>query len=287
VGGPPETTWEALQRLAQEVNWRCFVSAGSLYFISDEDLLRTAPRMTLSESSPEVTTIDFDIDGGKVKSEATVSARAARWAAGPGDVVQLKDLGPASAPGADLWLVHEMRRSLYDTDATILLKRPTKPLAEPLPEATGATLSGIGGTSSTKQAGFGGPAESAYEAAQAITAKRFPYVWGGGHGAAGVPSGGGFDCSGSVCAVLAAAGLGFRPGGPVSVSGALESWGVAGPGQQLTVYCNSIHTFIVFHTSKGDEHFGTGNWGKGWGGAGLNPNMHPTSGFVARHWPGT
>jgi hypothetical protein len=35
------------------------------------------------------------------------------------------------------------------------------------------------------------------------------------------------------------------------------------------------------------EHFGTGHWGKSWGGAGFNPTLHPTSGFVARHWPGT
>jgi hypothetical protein len=235
--------------------------------------------MTLNESTPGVTTIDFDIDNGKVKSELTITARASRWFAPPGSVVKLDDLGPADGT----WLVHNMRRSLYERDATITLKRPTKPLPEPAP-ATVLSSSRAGAAK-----GVTGAVAGAYEAAQSINDKRFPYVWGGGHAAAGIPTGSppGFDCSGSVCAVLAGGGLGFRPGGPVSVSGALESWGVAGPGQQLTVYCNAIHTFIVFHTSAGDQHFGTGNWGKGWGGAGFNPNLHPTAGFTARHWPGT
>jgi hypothetical protein len=87
--------------------------------------------------------------------------------------------------------------------------------------------------------------------------------------------------------VLAAAGLGFHLGGPVATSGALASgWGQPGRGQGLTVYANSVHTFIVFHTGSGDVHFGTGRWGKSWGGAGMNPEMHPLSGFAARHWPG-
>lgn len=291
LSGAQETNWDALLRLAQEVNWRCFMSAGTLYFCSDDDLLKLAPRMTLSESSLGVSNIDFDIDNGKVRSEVSVTARAARWSAAPGTVVTLTDLGPADGD----WLVHDMRRSLYERDATITLRRPTKALPEPAP----TTSLGSGGTRKSAAAGLSGPAADAYGAAEAIDAKRFPYVWGGGHGGAGIPSGGisggegggvgltGFDCSGSVCAVLAGGGMGFRPGGPVMTSGSLESWGVAGEGQQLTVYCNSIHTFIVFRTKAGLQHFGTGNWGKGWDGAGFNPNLHPTAGFTARHWPGT
>lgn len=56
-------------------------------------------------------------------------------------------------------------------------------------------------------------------AANRVTAQDLPYVWGGGHGQAGVPSKGepggpgyngkriGYDCSGAVAAVLVAAGL--------------------------------------------------------------------------------
>ena len=291
IDGHPEDSWACLQRLAQEVNWRCFVSAGKLYFVSDDDLLKSPPKMTLSDESPGVVGIDFDIDNGKVRSEVTLTARASRWQAAPGEVVKLEGLGPANG----LWLVHSARRGLYDPNATITLRRATKPLREPeaplaaaKPTRTRRTTAGVGDEITAADVG-GSAIETAYIAAQAIDAKKFPYVWGGGHGAAGIPSGSpsGFDCSGSTCAVLAAAGFGFHPGGPVQTSGGLMGWGVAGRGRYLTVYANAVHVFMVFHTKAGDQHFGTGRWGKSWGGAGFNPQMHPTSGFVARHWPGT
>jgi hypothetical protein len=43
--------------------------------------------------------------------------------------------------------------------------------------------------------------------ATALGAKDYKYVYGGGHAHAGTPTDGGFDCSGSVAAVLAAGGL--------------------------------------------------------------------------------
>ena len=50
-----------------------------------------------------------------------------------------------------------------------------------------------------------------------------PYIWGGGHGSFVSP---GYDCSGSVSYVLAAAGLLSSP----EVSGDFESYGDPGPG---------------------------------------------------------
>lgn len=289
--GRHEDSWTCLQRLAEEINWRCFASGGAVYFVSDDDLLAAPVSMTISETSQGVTSLDFDVDAGKVSSEVTLSARASRWSADPGDVVKLTNVGPANG----LWLVHSMRRSLYDADATIVLRRATKPLREPAPALAAPRVSSFSTARVTSRGGGVSDAsvdtsvERAYEAARAIDAKQFPYVWGGGHGGAGIPSGSppGFDCSGSTVAVLAAAGFGFSPGGGTAVSGALASWGVAGRGQYLTVYANDVHVFMVFHTSRGDQHFGTGRWGKSWGGAGFNPSMHPTSGFAERHWPGT
>ena len=97
----------------------------------------------------------------------------------------------------------------------------------------------------------------------------------------------GYDCSGSVVAVLAAQGLGFKRGGPTAVSGRLASWGQGGKGKYMTVYANAVHTFIVFHTKNGDRHWGTGRWGQPGSGPHFQPQMHPTAGFTARHWPGT
>jgi hypothetical protein len=280
--GTWETSWACLQRLAEEVNWRCFMSAGSLYFISDLALMKAKPRLILTEASPGVLGIDFDIDAGKKAQECTVTARAARWAAAPGAVVELDKCGPANGR----WLVKTISRGLFDANATITLIRPSQPLKEPAPDTTTVTSSAAAASSSIG----GSQGARAYQAAQAMTSKRYPYVWGGGHGAAGSPTGSpaGFDCSGSTVAVLAAAGMGYRLGGPVDVSGTIAAtWGVAGKGQQVTVYANAQHVFMVFHTDQGDRHFGTGDWGKGWDGAGFNPRLHPTSGFQARHWPGT
>lgn len=131
----------------------------------------------------------------------------------------------------------------------------------------------------------GGPAELAAMIAEAnkINAQHFPYAWGGGHGTAGVPSVGsasssggppqlGYDCSGSVSAVLHAGHLLGRP----EVSGELMNWGLPGPGA-VTVYANPIHTFM----SIDGRFFGThGADGAGWYAGSALP------GFVQRHAPG-
>ena len=288
TGGERENTWTCLQRLADEVQWRCFMSEGSLYFISEDQLMKAAPKLVLSETTPGIVSVDFDIDNGKVRSEVTVTCRASRWIAAPGAVVQLNDLGPANGK----WLVSTLRRGLFDANAEITLKRATHKLAEPAGEMPVSASSRAAGGSdvAAAAAASGGQLARAYAAMQAIHAKHYPYVWGGGHSRAGVADRGtgrdpgiGYDCSGSTVAVLAAAGMGFRIGGGTAASGALMGWGVAGQGQHLTIWTNPTHVFMVID----GHHFGTGNWGKGWGGAGFNPNMHPTGGFVARHWPGT
>lgn len=94
--------------------------------------------------------------------------------------------------------------------------------AGPLPAAQHAAgrVTFVGLTSFTIQTGGPqtGTINALTAAADRITARDYPYVWGGGHGAAGVPSTGsrwrgnsrtrvGYDCSGAVAAVLAGAGL--------------------------------------------------------------------------------
>ena len=56
-----------------------------------------------------------------------------------------------------------------------------------------------------------------------------PYIWGGGHASFQAI---GYDCSGSISYVLAAAGLLSAP----EVSGDFESYGDPGPGQWVTIY---------------------------------------------------
>jgi hypothetical protein len=63
-----------------------------------------------------------------------------------------------------------------------------------------------------------------------------PYVWGGGHERFEDT---GYDCSGSLSFVLAAAGL----LGQTETSGELMNYGDPGPGKWITIFANAGHTF--------------------------------------------
>lgn len=115
--------------------------------------------------------------------------------------------------------------------------------------------------------------------ASALTAKDYPYVWGGGHARAEVASVGdpgpghngkrkGFDCSGAVAAVLAAGGLWPKSQGVPNDAGViryLEQRGViaAGPGtgtSEVTLYDNpGVHIFMNID----GRFFGTSDGGNG------------------------
>lgn len=99
---------------------------------------------------------------------------------------------------------------------------------------------------------------------------RTPYKWGGGHGKWQDT---GYDCSGSVSFVLAAAGL---LDGPLA-SGPLMSWGEPGKGKWVTIWTNQGHVFlevagIRFDTSA--QRVTGSRW--------IN-ETRSTEGFVARH----
>ena len=116
-------------------------------------------------------------------------------------------------------------------------------------------------------------------AANKVTRQDYPYVYGGGHAQAGIASVGikgpgytghtiGYDCSGSVAAVLAAAGLWPAGTGVPSDAGIIAqllsgrfiaSWAAAGP-VGVTLYDNpGVHIFMNI-----DGHFfGTSDGGGG------------------------
>jgi cell wall-associated NlpC family hydrolase len=102
----------------------------------------------------------------------------------------------------------------------------------------------------------------------------FPYVFGGGH-ASFVDNA--YDCSGSVSYALAAGGLLSAP----ETSGALESWGVPGPGKYITVLANAGHTYMYVGGMLYDTAGRSGVYASRWLVGSVN-----NAGFVARHWPG-
>jgi hypothetical protein len=102
---------------------------------------------------------------------------------------------------------------------------------------------------------------------------KFPYKWGGGHGAWRDT---GYDCSGSVSFALASAGLLERP----LTSGLFMRYGEEGPGEWITIYANDGHMFMVVAGLRFDTS-GRGRAGTRWQEA-----PRPVGGFAVRHIPG-
>ena len=102
---------------------------------------------------------------------------------------------------------------------------------------------------------------------------KFPYKWGGGHGAW---RDNGYDCSGSVSFALAGADLLDRP----LTSGLFMGYGAPGPGRWITIYANEGHMFMVVAGLRFDTS-GQGRAGTRW-----QADARPTSGYAVRHVPG-
>jgi murein DD-endopeptidase MepM/ murein hydrolase activator NlpD len=123
-----EDSWTCIQRLANEVNWRAFFVSGVFYYIRDDELFKTQPIAYITEDTDGVEGIGFDYDTGKKSAQVDLTARVGTWLAPPGAVIALQKQGPVSGR----WLVNEFSRSLFDSKASITLKKPLPQLPEPL-----------------------------------------------------------------------------------------------------------------------------------------------------------
>ena len=129
-GWAKEDSWECLQRLAEEVNIRCFAVSGVIYFIGEPRLFASAPRARISEDSDGVDWIDFDYDTGRPTAICTISCRLDRWEAAPGTIIEIFNNGPVNGR----WLVSEISRSFFSDSASIKVKKPRPRLPEPKQE---------------------------------------------------------------------------------------------------------------------------------------------------------
>lgn len=133
--------------------------------------------------------------------------------------------------------------------------------------ALGITEEQRGSTDKSKK-GEGGEGLTHYEAIVAkcneIDEKHYTYVYGGGHNPQYAPTSGGYDCSGSVSAVLH--GAGYELGGP-QVASFFETWGEPGPDPkgQVTIFAakDGSHVFM----KVGSRYWGTSDGHNG------NPNQ--------------
>jgi hypothetical protein len=98
-----------------------------------------------------------------------------------------------------------------------------------------------------------------------------PYKYGGGHGDW---EDSGYDCSGSESYALHGAGLVRRP----LNSTEFMSWGEPGPGQWITSYANSGHSFLVVAGLRFDTGYNNRGNGPRW-----SEKMRPSRGYTVRH----
>jgi cell wall-associated NlpC family hydrolase len=115
------------------------------------------------------------------------------------------------------------------------------------------------------------PVKRVIQAGNAIA--KFPYKWGGGHGAW---RDNGYDCSGPVSFALAGAGL---LGSPLTSGGFME-WGAPGAGEWITIYTNPGHIFMIVAGLRFDTS-GQGRAGTRW-----QEEPRSTAGFAVRSVPG-
>jgi len=123
-----EDTWSASGRMADEVNWRRFIVNGDFYYVSEPFLFKSRPRLVIKDEYDEsIISLNFRYEIGQANAEVTVTAFAKRWAAPPGSIVQIDDIGVLRGR----WLVTTIKRSLFSPIATITMKKPRPILPEP------------------------------------------------------------------------------------------------------------------------------------------------------------
>jgi NlpC/P60 family len=152
--GTVESSWEALGRLAEEVNWRRFVSGPQdrdLYFISDKALMRSRPRARITQLRGGIDYIDFDVDEAKRVNTASFRAQATVSIAEPGSVIEVYGMGVADGR----WLVSEWSRGLWDPFSDTTLTTPEAALPEPPGEEAQALPGESGGFASELGTGLG------------------------------------------------------------------------------------------------------------------------------------
>lgn len=303
-GDAKEDSWVALQRLASDVRWRCFIDGRNvLYFVSDEQLMRSRPLYLVDRQTQAVKNVTFDMEVGRrtviykgrrqrKPSEAIMRVRMGRWAAPPGSIVELADYGLADGR----WIVDSMSRGIFDSEAEVHLRQPQKALPEPA--ATRTSGGDPGSDSSASSASRpGGPKGSSssvdkvYAKALEIHRRNLPYgpgghgqIWGQADQASSL------DCSSSTSLALNAGGFMSAVRGPV-VSDWFRTWGQPGQGKYMTVWVHpgagpNGHVWIQFH-GRNAKRFDTSPWGSGGRGPHMRYTDRSVAGFEARHWSGT
>lgn len=173
-----------------------------------------------------------------------------------GDVFVFTNAGPMNRR----WIVTDATRNVIgDVFTQFTLEPPRQPLPEPADTSpmvvnAASVVAGLptvpGATAKINPDGTASAPASAPDAVQKVIAAgnqiiRYPYSWGGGHGAfapggQGEHGGPGFDCSGAVSYALHGGGLLDT----TLDSTGLETWGEPGNGVWITSYGSTDHAWL-------------------------------------------
>ena len=126
----PQNSWDCIQKLADDVQWKAFFVSGTFYFMSEDDLIKQQPRFTMTEFTEGIINVDGNFYEHKQTATLTVTADIGRWIVPPGGVVVVQQMGPWDGR----WLVTQFDRSLFNTQGTITLSRESPALPEPNPK---------------------------------------------------------------------------------------------------------------------------------------------------------
>lgn len=317
---PDQDYWTTINQYGQEAQWYVFSDGETLYVADAIRLMAQTPALVISIDDPRV--LDFNLTYDNTSFEYAVTRKAkvgvqrratlSRTTSPTqlslkiicdiddyrgGDVIYVLGLGP----GDGLWLVGDCPRSVFDPYSTLNLVKGAMPLSGETGETIGPSLSPA---KTASKPGSGTVIAAMLSEANALNKDNIPYVWGGGHERAGSisigTSGGngyngtrkGFDCSGAVGAVLAAAGVGITWGSSFgndyAVIQTLQKAGVLLPGEgsgpvECTIYDNpNMHIYMRLNGSywgtAAGGHLPSNGYGVGW-----VQDGGPEEGFTAYH----
>jgi hypothetical protein len=136
-GPKGENSWDAMTRLAEQVQWRLYTAASVVIFVSDDLLITTPASLVLHDPLGEglIDRPTYDWDHGKRVAEMGLQVHARRWELVPGSIVAL--LGDKWGPVKGRWIVKEVDQNLLDpTDCQVTLTKPVPALKEPAPDIT-------------------------------------------------------------------------------------------------------------------------------------------------------
>ena len=127
-----EDSWTCMRRLADEVNWRLWEEAGTIYFMTDDRILRSSVELTIEPMMDGVISVTARQSSRRERQEITVECDARVWQAGIATVAEVYGYG---APMDGRWIVSMIRRpSLWKPRTTITLQRREAALLEPAHE---------------------------------------------------------------------------------------------------------------------------------------------------------